>query len=62
MPRLSAFLRLAAIACFCLLSASIPAADAFAIPIAFNQSECFSKYIEKSRDLDGADGRAIDKD
>jgi|TARA_B100001540_G_scaffold214937_1_gene189705 hypothetical protein len=59
MPRLSAFLRLAAIACFCLLSASIPAADAFAIPIAFNQSECFSKYIEKSRDLDGADGRSM---
>jgi hypothetical protein len=60
MTRHTRAIALAALAFFFAMGSVVPGADAFAIGLRFNETECFSKYIEKSRDLSGRDGREME--
>ena len=60
MTRPTRAIALAALAIFFAMGSVVPGADAFAIGLRFNETECFSKYIEKSRDLSGRDGRDME--
>ena len=43
-----------ALCVFALIASCVPSTNAFAIEIAFNETECFSKQIETARDVDGS--------
>ena len=60
MTRPTRAIALTALAIFFAMGSVVPGADAFAIGLRFNETECFSKYIEKSRDLSGRDGRDME--